>query len=105
MEKIFRSLINDCINKNKRQFFVSKCRNISFFMPSCYFKNNIIKRFITFRLKINPRKMRIQKNKQYYGSKIMAIVKERVIILRNLNAFLLRWKTISGNTSDRGKNA
>lgn len=74
MEKIFRSFINDCRSKNKRKFFISKCYNIPFFVPSCHnLKNNIIKKFITFRLKINPRKGRIQKIRQYYGSKTMAM--------------------------------
>lgn len=74
MEKIFRSYIKDCTSKNKREFFVSKCQNISFFVPSCHnLKDNIIKRFITFRLKINPRRIRAQKSRQYYGSKTMAM--------------------------------
>lgn len=74
MEKIFRSYIKDCRNTNKRQFFVAKCNNISFFVPPCHnLKDTIIKRFITFRLKINPRQIRAQKLKQYYGSKTMAM--------------------------------
>lgn len=73
MEKLFRSFIADCTSKNKREFFISKCQNILFFVPSCHnLKNKIINRFITFRLKINPRTIRAQ-TLRHYASKTMAM--------------------------------
>ncbi|KAL0114812.1 hypothetical protein PUN28_011857 [Cardiocondyla obscurior] len=72
MEKIFRAFIKNCRSKNKRDFFVSKCQNIFFYVPPCHkLKSYIIKRFITFRLKINSKNCGTRV--KHYRSKTMAM--------------------------------
>ena len=77
MEKNFRATISyiESYNKiNLRKYFIQRFDTISYFLLDCHkLTTKIIRRFVTFRLKIHLKKTDENSNNVTYASKKMAM--------------------------------
>ena len=59
---------------NLRTYFIQRFDTILYFLPDCHkLKTKIIRRFVTFRLKIHEKKTDENSNNVTYASKTMAM--------------------------------